>query len=435
MKGAFVAVLAGMVGCAVVQSVCAADVPMWNEQVLYSFCSQQNCTDGAGAGGGLIAVNGLLYGTTGGGGSSTKCNGGGCGTVFSMDSGTGAETVLYSFCPKGGCNDGASPAGGLLAVNGILYGATEGGGRYGDTMCPFGCGTVFSLDPSTGAETVLYSFCHKHRNSCADGAVPSANLIDVDGILYGTTFEGGIAGCDGEGCGTVFSIDPGTDAERVLYSFCRRTNCADGQWPNAGLLAVKGKLYGTTDAGGRSGCGGSPSTCGTVFAIDLKTGAESVPYTFCSQTGCTDGAVPEANLIEAKGTLYGTTSFGGAYTCQNMPPGCGTVFALDPSTGSETVLHPFSSGDDGAIPLTGLIDVKGTLYGTNIEGGTAHAGTAFAVKLSTGTETVIWSFCGTNCAFPSSLLDDHGKLYGTLASGGTGAYGDGGAVFVLSKTR
>jgi len=300
MKFVSSALFAG-IACISAQPTLGADATTYKEKILYAFCSQQNCTDGAGPGGGLIALNGLLYGTTSGGGSSTQCNGGGCGTVFSVDPATGAETVLYSFCPKRNCNDGAYPAGGLLAMNGTLYGTTSGGGAYGGTACPFGCGAVFSLDPITGAETVLYSFCHD-KDICADGAIPQTNLIDVNGILYGTTYGGGTAGCNTYGCGTVFGIDPSIGAETMLYSFCSQENCTDGQNPQASLLSMKGKLYGTTLYGGITGCG-SGFTCGVVFAIDLKTGAETVSYSFCLQANCPDGALPEAGLIDVKGTL------------------------------------------------------------------------------------------------------------------------------------
>jgi uncharacterized repeat protein (TIGR03803 family) len=156
-----------------------------------------------------------------------------------------------------------------------------------------------------------------------------------------------------------------------------------------------------------------------------------VPYAFCGQANCADGALPYAGLINVKGTLYGTTYFGGANPCQNRPPGCGTVFALDPGTGAESVLHSFGSGTDGYSPGSSLIDVKGNLYSTTVDGGAQNAGTAFAFDLATGAENVIWSFCGANCFSPSSLVDVGGKLYGTLAAGGTG----GGAVFVLVKKR
>lgn len=229
------------IACASALPVLGADPVTYKEKDLYSFCSRQNCTDGAGPGGGLIAINGLLYGTTSEGGDSTQCNGSGCGTVFSVDPVSGAETVLYSFCPKRNCDDGAYPAAGLLTVNGILYGSTSGGGAFGGTMCPFGCGTVFSLDPATGTETVLYSFCHD-KDVCADGAAPYAGLIAVNGVLYGTTSEGGVAGCANDyGCGTVFGIDPGTGTETMLYPFCSQTNCTDGSWPGGGLLSIEGQ--------------------------------------------------------------------------------------------------------------------------------------------------------------------------------------------------
>jgi uncharacterized repeat protein (TIGR03803 family) len=161
-------------------------------------------------------------------------------------------------------------------------------------------------------EKVLWSF-----GSGTDGTNPHAGLIDVSGTLYGTTAFGGGTGCDGYGCGTVFSIDPDTGAETPVYSFCSRKDCRDGDYPYAGLIDVRGALYGTTSSGGTStGCDGSG--CGTVFSIDPSTGAEAVLYSFF---GGTDGANPNASLIDVKGTLYGTTYNGGAY-------GYGTVFSL-----------------------------------------------------------------------------------------------------------
>jgi uncharacterized repeat protein (TIGR03803 family) len=77
-----------------------------------------------------------------------------------------------------------------------LYGTTEQGGAYG-------YGTVFKVDPKTGAESVVYSFC-SGGGTCADGAYPWAgSLINVSGTLYGTTSSGGKIGV-----GTVFKIVP-----------------------------------------------------------------------------------------------------------------------------------------------------------------------------------------------------------------------------------
>ena len=91
---------------------------------------------------------------------------------------------------------------------------------------------------------MLYSFCS--LTNCSDGSTPIANLIDVNGTLYGTTEYGGSYGYL---AGTVFSLDLGTGTETVLYSFCRRTGCRDGNKPEAALLQVKGRLFGTTFSG------------------------------------------------------------------------------------------------------------------------------------------------------------------------------------------
>jgi uncharacterized repeat protein (TIGR03803 family) len=80
----------------------------------------------------------------------------------------------------------------------MLYGTTGLGGIYG-------AGTIFSLDPSTGKETVLHSFgrgCEK-KPTCKDGSVPETPLIDVLGTLYGTTTGGGTYEL-----GTVFALRP-----------------------------------------------------------------------------------------------------------------------------------------------------------------------------------------------------------------------------------
>lgn len=143
-------------------------------------------------------------------------------------------------------------------------------------------------------ETTIYAF-----GDGTDGSEPEAGLLERKGTLYGATRAGGV-----NGSGAVIALDPDTGAEKLLYSFCSRQNCPDGAYPEATLLDVKGRLYSTTQWGGAHGSG---SGGGTVFAIDPETGAETIVYSFCSRANCADGSLPEAGLIEANGTLYGTT--------------------------------------------------------------------------------------------------------------------------------
>ena len=55
----------------------------------------------------------------------------------------------------------------------------------------------------------------------------------------------------------------------------------------------------------------------------------------------------------------------------------GTIFELDPRTGTETVLHDFT-GPDGAFPFDGLTqDSAGNLYSTINSGGSNDWGVVF----------------------------------------------------------
>jgi len=373
------------------------------EQVLWSFGDKK--PDGRYPTGGLISVNGTLYGTTYEGGRHNKygtcVRKGSCGVVFSLDPGTGAEKVQWSF---GNVPDGSNPQAGLISVKGTLYGTTEFGGN--GSCGRYRCGTVFSLDPATGTEKVLWSF-----GGANEGIEPVAGLIFVKGTLYGTTNAGGQYGY-----GTVFSLDPKTDTEKVLWSF---GNGNDGRGPAAGLISVKGTLYGTTPFGGLYGTG-----YGTVFSLDPETGAETVLWSFGNGT---DGASPSAGLISVNGMLYGTTNIGGQYEG-------GTVFSLDPETGTETVVYSFCGRQnctDGGVPQAGLIAVNGTLYGTTGGGGQFGGGAVFSLDPGTDTETAVWSFGnGTDGVGPQAgLISVNGTLYGTTVLGG--AHG-GGTVFSLT---
>ena len=102
-------------------------------------------------------------------------------------------------------------------------------------------------------------------------------------------------------------------------------------------------------------------------------------------------------MISVNGTLFGTTAWGGN-RATNL--GDGTVFSIS-ANGSETVLHRFT-GTDGANPNAGLIDVNGTLYGTTTSGGTNNDGTVFSISAS-GTEKVLHSFGGSDGIRPKRL--------------------------------
>ena len=292
------------------------------------------------------------------------------------------ERVLYNF----NGTDGDGPNGLIFDAAGNLYGTTAAGGGSG---CNGGCGTVFELTPGLNgqwAETVLYSFCA--ASNCTDGAVPLAGLIfDAAGNLYGTTEQGGsYSGCLGYSCGTAFQLSPGANGkwtEKVLHSFGKGQ---DGWWPDAGLiLDAAGSLYGTTSRGGGvSSCNGND--CGTVF--ELTTGAngkwkEKVLHRFGKGM---DGIDPEARLIfDAAGNLYGTTQYGGNSYCN---VGCGTVFELTPGANgrwTERILHRF---DQNLKPTNGLWPRADLIFDT--------AGNLYGTTTAGGSDTgYCFGGCGT----------------------------------------
>ncbi len=209
---------------------------------------------------------------------------------------------------------------------------------------------------AAGSLTILYNFCS--QSNCADGGYPLGGLVQgSDGNLYGTASGGGT-----NSAGTAFKITT-SGTLTTLHTFVDYT---DGASPSGTLVqASDGNFYGTTELGG-------PSNAGTVFKM-TPSGTLTTLYSFCSQTGCTDGSVPYAGLLQASdGNFYGTTYSGGGATDY------GTVFAITPS-GTLTTLHIFT-GTDGANPYAGLIQTAdGKFYGATKAGGTNNAGTVFSL--------------------------------------------------------
>jgi uncharacterized repeat protein (TIGR03803 family) len=387
------------------------------ETVLYSFSGKSGNGDGEQPGAGLIMDKaGNLYGTTVWGGD-LSCNApNGCGTVFELvpADGSWTESVLYMFGTQPG--DGNEPVGGSLVMSGTkLYGTTRIGG-YSSCNSPNGCGTVFEVTTTTGAETPIYTF-----TSYSDGLFPDG-VIEKSGILYGTTTTGG----SGQ-CGTAFELTPpakkgGTWTKTVLYDF--EVGPSDGCDLNPGLIYEDGALYGTASQDGAD-------SGGAIFALSAtEPGPDTILYNFTAAPS--DGFAPAAGVImDGKGNIYGTTEFGGAYGNGHESIG-GTVFELS-AAGTETLLYSFGGySGDGLLPEAGLIRYKNNLYGTTFTGGANGNGTVFKLappvkKGAPWTETILHSFGADSDdgRYPVAgvIVDKKGNLYGTTTAGG--AYGSG----------
>jgi len=366
--------------------------------VIYSFCEKTNCADGDQPYGGvMLDASGRFLGTTGFGG---KYNGG---TVFAL-SPKGKLHTLKSFCDgtPPSCQSAEGPfTTPIEDTKGDIYGTVYFGGDYGD-------GAVWELKPNT---TGKYSLKYLYSFNGTDGFGPfeltyagagTGGSYDGKSPLYSTTIAGGT-----NNAGIVFSLTPsktGSWTLQTLYNFCSVSGCVDGGLPHAGVIVdPSGNLLGTAEYYGTD-------NAGVIYQLSNTGGSwnETVLYTFCSMSGCSDGSGPFAGLArDASGNLYGTTYFGGA---QND----GVVFELK-STGAYSVLHDFCSETnctDGSEPAAAVtLDSSGNIFGTTGRGGDNNFGTMF--EISDGTFKRVYSYCAqSGCA-------DGGYPYGTLIFGGT----------------
>jgi uncharacterized repeat protein (TIGR03803 family) len=333
----------------------------------------------------IQATDGLLYGTTFGGGAGNS------GTVFRLDR-SGAITVLHAFDYW---STGASSQAPLLqARDGLLYGTTSAGGTSGQ-------GVLFSIDTG-GSLRVLHSF-----NERTTGSIPATGVIQArDGLFYGTTFNGG---SDGEG--TLFRANA-AGVVTVLRSFELTTS---GGHPLAPLVEGRdGLLYGTTSSGAGQGFG-------AAFRVD-PAGALVVLHAFELNT---TGKYPSGALLEVRaGVFYGTTARGGMF-------GPGTIFEISRS-GDASVLHAFKPGV-GVLPLAALMQASnGSFYGLTRQRGGYDMGAVFRMKRS-GALRRLYTFDGSVGALPSAALLEgpDGGLYGTAEGGGARGRG---SVFRVPRT-
>ena len=313
-------------------------------------------------------------------------------------------TVLSHFSTTNGI-DGQRARGRVLeASDGLLYGTTYEGGADG-------YGTIYKMNTDGSGYTVLRSFGFTGTS----GRTPYGGLVEgTDGWLYGTTTVGN------GGYGAVFKASKDGSNYLALHAFT--TSEDEGRIPFSGVIqGSDGCLYGTTSQGGES-------ARGTVFKLNTNGSGYTVLRRF--STNDFDGDEPWGALLEGRdGWLYGTTRLGGFNSA-------GTVFKLDKDGSGYTVLHRFTGqSGDGSRPYGTLAEgTDGWLYGTTQIGGTGGRGTVFKLSKDGSGYTVLrrFSTTGSDGGLPNSALVEglDGALYGTCYDGGSE---DRGTIFRLNK--
>jgi uncharacterized repeat protein (TIGR03803 family) len=291
----------------------------------------------------------------------------------------------------------------LQGVDGNFYASDYTGG-------PSSFGAILKITPE-GAVSTVHNFSAK-----AGGNYPTGLALGLNGLLYGTTKQGGAsaAPCPTPiaGCGTVFEITAAGTIS-ILHIFTG----PDGMYPEGGLtLGPDGNFYGTTYGTIQKGATGD--VYGTIFQI-TPTGTFTTLHAF----SFSDGAYPTSPLVVgADGRLYGTTGAGGTPS-----GGAGTVFAIT-TGGTFTSLYTFDTTGGPGEPAGALVQAaNGNFYGVTIAGGTdcgGGHGTIYYVSPGGHTFQEFYDF-GKVCPYDYAPIDlvlgSDGNFYGA----GAGLYGNG----------
>jgi len=366
--------------------------------------------DGVNPYGGLIqASDGNLYGVNQYGGTS-----GGAGTIFRLTPGSPyTYAVVRSF--SGSTTDAAVPNALIELPDGNLYGTSGYGGAHNR-------GTIFKINPTTGAFTLLYSF----SNELSDGDNPYGHIIFDGTYIYGTTYAND---SDASSGGTLWKYKPdlghGSSGPTVLLLFDNSANADFGIQPWDGVTDVAGVLYGTSFQG-------STFTCGALFSSAINGDNNQVLHTF---TNGLDGCGPLASVkYWSDGNFYGTTNQyqdGDRY---------GSVYHSGSSPDTLTFNTSFSSAPypDGDVAFDG----SGNLLFLNAYGGANGTGDfvemtpAPAEPSSPNPVTTLYSFptSGAPGIAPTTVpfIDNTGLVWVDMYYGGNSKGYGGIAAFNVS---
>lgn len=278
-------------------------------------------------------------------------------------------------------------------------------------------GSSYAADPQTQDHSVIFKQLYSFSNR-ADGAYLYGGVSrDPSGNLYGVAYTDN----DTSGDGTLYKLTPSWNRYtfQVVHYFSQLTgrNCA-----TTPTIDRWGNVFGVCRAGGSAG------DWGTLWEYSAL-GQFSVLNIF---GGPGEGMGPEDSVsVDKAGNIYGT-----AYTWGTG--GAGTLWEYSPRSGTFTVLHAFSNGDDGGLLQTGpAIDYNGVIWGTTSTGPNCYYcgdGTLWNYDPASKTFTVVLDFSNTAIRSPLTKLiaDEGGNLYGTAYSV-SGGQNDCGLVFELPK--
>jgi len=396
----------------------------------YQIIHQFSFTDGSNLVGNLVQLNnGVIYGVAGQGGAHDvgaiyKVNPDGSGFSvmhsFNDDDGTGIypdgglvlvtvnnTSYLYGLAQYGGSNergviyriktDGTSysrqynfssnsgqfPSGSLIKIGNILYGATSSGGNNNG-------GVLFAYDADADSYQKLRQFTYDPSNSSAEN-YPSGPLLNINGVLYGTTHDGGYAGS-----GVLYKINPDGAGYQVIHEF-------DEANQDGNLLYANNQIYGLT---GGSVLNHLLYTHGTIYKLNTDGTSFQTIHSFHDH----NGYGPEGSLIRGQdGKLYGLCRYGGGEYST------GLAFRIDASGNNYTPFALLGNTQTYLSSPGSLIQAtNGEFYGVKDY---FHDGAIYRISAGALYSYIQYysPFCSTGCTshpIAKLLQASDGYLYG-----------------------
>jgi uncharacterized repeat protein (TIGR03803 family) len=255
----------------------------------------------------------------------------------------------------------------------------------------------------TGVVPADYRVLHHFTGGSTDGAGPlNGTLIQSGSAFYGMTAQGG-----GNGCGTIFRINPDGTGFQLVHSFVSAAD--DGQGPYGSLILSGSELFGMATSE-------NTSYGGTLFRIQPEGTGFQVLHRFAGS----EGKWPYDTLTPSGSILYGANTYGGNYT--QAASGRGTLFQIGTDGTGFRLLHTFTgAADDAGSPHGSLLKLGSSLYGMG-GGGSSGLGVIFKIDIDGTNFRLLHHFSGGNTDGSSpggSLIPSDSVLYGMTHFGGT----------------
>jgi uncharacterized repeat protein (TIGR03803 family) len=361
-------------------------------------------TDGANPSTPLIQdTNGVFYGATSGGGTVSTCDGG-CGVIYSLNTGAKAFITLQSTSGNVGSKVGifgqGFTAASVVKFNGVAAtSVTRTGATYLTATVPSGASNGF-VTVTTGSSTLTSTQKFTVHNSWASGAaMPTGALQSSAAVLGGEIYVIGGANASGTVLTEVQTYNPTTNTWSTATALPTATQHSSAAIVGD-ILYVFGGDNGVT----------SPTSAVWAYSSTTKAWTSMAPM-LTARNGTV--AVVEKNIIYVMG---GNTGGNGNFIA--------TVESYNPSTNTWTEEAPMLGTKD--YPVGGLLGSS-----IVVSGGANQPGSVTGDTESYNATANSWSDL---TADPTARTGQCGGAIGSVLYDASGYINNGGAATTVNES-